>query len=453
MNESKKKKFIIVLPILVGTVLLVGISYAWLMLTLNGKNSNAVKGGNLSLVLDDTMTKGIQIEGALPMSDEAGKRQDPYHFTLTNNGTIASRYVIYLDEGDYEEGEQKLDTNLIKYNLYKEKVFDITEPLTEITEERGIVLDEAFIYPGKSYEYDLRLWLDSTIEDPDVIAGKVFRGKIRVEAEQVIETPENCFTVNRNSITDYKCYEGNEEGLPVITDVVIPSKIKGQKITGIWRAFSSKGLTSLFIPEGVTTIDAYAARLNSIKIVGIPNSITTTLGVGGVHAFSDNQIEKVEIPENTTILGGFRINPIKSIYIPEGVTEIASFTFQSSKIKKVEFPSTLITIGSYSFNDSQITEIKLSEGVTTINENAFSENQLTKITIPESVTTLGGHAFYNNQLTSVTIKGKSSISEFESFGNDVFGWAKGSECGTYYNAHKSEENYGLDHNPCIHFEP
>ena len=34
-------------------------------------------------------------------------------------------------------------------------------------------------------------------------------------------------------------------------------------------------------------------------------------------------------------------------------------------------------------------------------------------------------AFNNNQLTSVTINGKSSTSDFTTFGDNVFGWASG----------------------------
>ncbi len=382
MNESKKKKFIIVLPILVGTVLLVGISYAWLMLTLNGESSNAVKGGNLSLVLDDTMTKGIQIEGALPMSDEVGKRQDPYHFTLTNNGTVSSKYTIYLDEVEIDDGEEKLAEELIKIHRFKHEVYDLTDKISDLKagdQENSYIIDEGYIYPDKTYEFDIRLWLDSEITDPTLIAGKIFKGKIRVEGEQLQPTPEYCFK------NGYLCYEGNPDGLPVITDVVFPERITG---TGIDSTYANKGITNLYLPPKFDywSWNAFAHNKISGALV-IPDSVT---GAGGKTApFQNNQIETVEISKN----------------------------------------------------------------MTTLPRDFVANNRIRSVIIPDNIISIEDNAFGSNQLTSVTIKGKNGISEFKSLGNNVFGWAPGSNCAIYYNAHKTEEYYGLDHNPCIHFEP
>ena len=65
----------------------------------------------------------------------------------------------------------------------------------------------------------------------------------------------------------------------------------------------------------------------------------------------------------------------------------------------------------------------IPNSVTSIGSWAFSMNDLTSVTIPDSVTSIGSWAFANNPLTTVIIKGKSSASDFSSYGpHYVFGF-------------------------------
>jgi hypothetical protein len=41
------------------------------------------------------------------------------------------------------------------------------------------------------------------------------------------------------------------------------------------------------------------------------------------------------------------------------------------------------------------------------------------------VMSLGTYAFYGNKLTSLYIKGKSSSSQFSTYGSYIWGWASG----------------------------
>jgi len=191
-EANKKKIWIIGMSCLLVLVLLIGASYAWFTLTLNGTKSNVIKAGTLSLILNDENSVGINSEQAVPMLDEVGKTGDPYHFTLENNGELPSDYTIYLDDMDLEEGETRMQDKFIKYNLIKNG-----NQTTSFLKNRGTnpnrVLDSGTINQNQTITYDLRLWIDQ--DATNEVMGTTFRGKLRVIATQEMAKNENIVAV------------------------------------------------------------------------------------------------------------------------------------------------------------------------------------------------------------------------------------------------------------------
>ena len=201
----------------------------------------------------------------------------------------------------------------------------------------------------------------------------------------LVPASEACFdyttTNNEVTITDYYDYEDANNSNPECPrDVVIPSTLGGNpvKVLDEW-SFWDRMITSAVIPSGITTI--------------------------GDHAFAENQLTSIEIPDSVTSIGdaAFGINLLTDVTISQNITRIGKSTFSANLLTSVEIPS----------------------GVTSIDMYAFQDNRLTSITIPSSVTSIGNYAFTDNLLTSVCIKGKSSSSDFTSYGTPLFGWAAG----------------------------
>ena len=178
---------------------------------------------------------------------------------------------------------------------------------------------------------------------------------------------ESCFTVgtindgNEVAIIDYDKTCG--------TDVIIPRKIKGYPVTVIGNsytaivkqlsnknnnysfnnlnnyvnkkykinkidtsggAFENKGLTSIIIPNTITTIEESAFYNNQLTSVTIPDSVTT---IGG-SAFSNNQLTSVEFSNPSKLERiehrAFKNNNISTVNIPETVTYLDCDAFDET---------------------------------------------------------------------------------------------------------------------------
>ena len=207
------------------------------------------------------------------------------------------------------------------------------------------------------------------------------------------------------------------------------------------NVFWGCSITSLTIPEGVTTLDESALSCCiELETITIPKSVTTI----GDFAFSScERLKSIDIPEGVTSMGMYVfINcfSLTSLIIPKSVTSIAGMPFTGCKnlssiivregnthydsrdncnaiietatntligsCKNTTIPKSVKSIGTLAFNQcSDFTSITIPEGVTSIGDYAFSScDGLKSVVIPDGVTTIGDAAFRGcRNLTSVNI--------------------------------------------------
>ena len=192
--SNKKKSGIYVLFLLV--ILVIGVSYAWLQITLTGDKKNTITVGTLSLKLDDKASEGIDIDNAVPISDESGLKTKSYKFELENNGTIVSNYTVYLDDLELEEGKVRLPDQYVKYTLIKNGEESSPALLSTTGTNPNRILDSGKLKVGEKNTYELKIWIDSSADNS--IMGMTFLTKIRVEASQ--EGIENDNPTKRDDI-------------------------------------------------------------------------------------------------------------------------------------------------------------------------------------------------------------------------------------------------------------
>ena len=189
MEKNKKQ----VIAIALALVLLIGGSYAWLSVTLKGTKKVRIEAGTLSLVLDEG--NAINVSDSVPMSDVDGLATDAYTFSLENNGNVTSEYTIYLDDASIDSADERFDDSALKYSLKKNDGASTTALLSTLQDDNGKrVLETGTIEAGTTNTYSLNLWIKDEATNDDVqtttdgnTIGKVFAGKLRIEASQVKE--------------------------------------------------------------------------------------------------------------------------------------------------------------------------------------------------------------------------------------------------------------------------
>ena len=182
------------------------------------------------------------------------------------------------------------------------------------------------------------------------------------------------------------------------------------------KAFSEcSSLSSIEIPEGVTSIGNSAfSGCRALTSVSIPRTLTS---INNSAFFGCSNLTKITIPESVKEIGESAFascTTLDSIEIPEGVTSIGSYAFNNCKnLTSIEIPSSVTEIGAHAFDGcSNLTSIKLLGRVSSIENRAFYDcSSLTSIEIPEGVTSIGNGAFSEcSSLSSIEVpEGVTSI--------------------------------------------
>ena len=135
------------------------------------------------------------------------------------------------------------------------------------------------------------------------------------------------------------------------TDVVIPTQIDGKAVVAIAsKAFTTRGV----IPTGTAYNNDYKVSLlsynsnNSYVVKPLMESVVVK-GLG---------ITSVVIPNTVTSIGesAFVYNKLTNITIPSSVTSIGNGAFYGNQITSITFPDTPITLDCRVFEDNPIME-------------------------------------------------------------------------------------------------
>ena len=179
--KNNKKKIIIGIAIIL--ILLIGITFAYLVTTLKGEKEYLVRAGSLGLRLEEG--NELTLSSQIPLEDSEGMSLNGFNFSLVNEGNIETDYTIYLDDLELDEGETRMPDSAIRYSLTRNEEVIGPKNLTSMGSNPNRRVDFGTIGIGETINYTLRIWIDydATTEEA---SGKTFKGKLRVVASQSV---------------------------------------------------------------------------------------------------------------------------------------------------------------------------------------------------------------------------------------------------------------------------
>ena len=176
---QKKKVNMIVLVVSV-ILMLIGLSYGYFFIRKNQKNNN-VAGSECFKLEFSNESEAINLSNMYPISDEEGKKQVPYSFTITNTCDMLAGYTVNMEmlEGTTLNSKY-LDVLVNNEEIKLLSTYGATDTVIANSTESRILTKGTLAY-NDSVDYTVRFWMDKDVEDVDSM-NKYFASKIVVVA-------------------------------------------------------------------------------------------------------------------------------------------------------------------------------------------------------------------------------------------------------------------------------
>lgn len=218
------------------------------------------------------------------------------------------------------------------------------------------------------------------------------------------------------------------------------------------------GCINYTMPEDTTRIGDYAFyrtnRLDEIVITDRVQSIGkyAFYRVGLIVGDLDYVVKTLKIPDSVTEIGqsAFAESRVTIVEVSQNITEITDCTFDAcSYLTEVKLPSNLQKIAKQAFYGCSKLNLSIPESVREIGEFAFAysgELSSSSIVLPDTVSTIGQCAFYGDGVTVYTSATIDSIDSRLGWAKKIsatyVGWADTS-CSIYYGCDLQNENGAL----------
>jgi hypothetical protein len=189
-------------------------------------------------------------------------------------------------------------------------------------------------------------------------------------------------------------------GSSALTSITIPDSVT--TIAG--NMFSGTALNTINIPASVNNIDDWTFSGSSIANINVSESNPVYSSSSGV-LFNKDKTELIAYPPKKSSI---------KYSVPDSVTKIRNYAFASSaNLRNITIPESINSIGEGAFSDaSRLNSVSFtgSSNLKTIEDGAFrGASALDSIMIPASVTSIGDFAFSGTNLESLEFEADSKL--------------------------------------------
>ena len=185
MQKKKVNMIVLVVSVLLT---LIGLSYGYFFIKKNQVNNN-VAGSKCFKLEFSNESEAINLSNMYPISDEEGKKQVPYSFTITNTCDMLAGYTVNMEmlEGTTLNSKY-LDVLVNNEEIKLLSTYEATDTVIANSTESRILTKGTLAY-NDSVDYTVRFWMDKDVEDIESM-NKYFASKIVVTAQPSNYSPK-----------------------------------------------------------------------------------------------------------------------------------------------------------------------------------------------------------------------------------------------------------------------
>lgn len=189
------------------------------------------------------------------------------------------------------------------------------------------------------------------------------------------------------------------------------------------RALEASGFTYNISGGAATVTGCIGPCPTTLEIPPVLDGFPVT--IIDTFAFAGEALSTVTIPNSVTSIGhgAFATNALTSVTIGDSVTSIRYSAFYNNDLTSVIIPDSVTSIEGSAFQNNDLMSVSIGNSVTSIESFAFQSNLLTNLTIPSSVRSIGWEAFGANALTSVVFAGNAPDAAGAVFAGNTGLWA------------------------------
>lgn len=130
-------------------------------------------------------------------------------------------------------------------------------------------------------------------------------------------------------------------------------------------------VTSVDVPEGVSTIGNSAFWQSQVRTVTLPSTLTA---IEDNAFYSCRKLSVIELPEGLKTVGEDAFaycTSLTAIELPEGLTALSRGSFKCSGLTSIAFPMTLRAIPEKAFSRTMLTSVEIPDHINEIGASAF----------------------------------------------------------------------------------